>query len=228
MKIIIITPVRNEGKFIEVTIRCMASQTLLPHKWVIVNDGSTDNTESIIKKYMLVYSFINYVSIPDRGYRKPAQGVVEAFYEGLNSLKTTDCDVLAKFDADLDFPPNTLEKICNVFKGDPSLGITGGTRYEKVGDKDGLKRVLVPQGFVGGPYKFYRKVCFDDIGGLITRAGWDGVDIVKANMKGWNTGEIESLKIIHLKPTGLAEGEGLKNACEKYGNVSYYMGGYLW
>jgi hypothetical protein len=47
-------------------------------------------------------------------------------------------------------------------------------------------------------------------------------------MSGWETGEIEDLKIYHLKPTGMAKGEGLKKACEKYGDVSYYMGGYFW
>ena len=63
---------------------------------------------------------------------------------------------------------------------------------------------------------------------MIRRAGWDGVDVIKANMKGWQTGEIGHLKIIHLKPTGTAEGEGLQKACEKYGNTNYYMGGYFW
>ena len=70
--------------------------------------------------------------------------------------------------------------------------------------------------------------CFIEINGLIKRAGWDGVDTVKANIAGWETKEIESIKILHLKPTGFAKGEGLKRACLKYGDVSYYMGGYFW
>ncbi len=227
MKLIIITPTRNEEKSISITIESMRKQTLLPIKWIIVNDGSTDNTEKIIKELTNNISFVKYVHIPDRGYRKPGQGVIETFYEGYNCIEN-DYDILAKFDADLQFPPDTLEKICKAFRDDPKLGITGGAYYERLNNKGTLKRVLFSEGYVGGPVKFYRKKCFEDINGLIQRAGWDGVDIIKAKMKGWNTGEIEALKIIHLKPTGTAAGEGLKRACNKYGDVSYYMGGYLW
>jgi len=228
MEIVIITPTRNEEEYIHATLKCMLGQTVLPIKWIIVNDGSTDNTEKIIREFMREASFIEYISLPDRGYRKPGQGVIEAFYEGYKRISNIHYDIVAKFDADLTFPPDTLEKICNAFRNDPGLGITGGTRHERVSDKGGFKKVLVPKGFVGGPAKFYRKKCFEDINGLIQRAGWDGVDAIRANMKGWRTGELESLKIIHLKPTGTAKGEGLKKACEKYGDVSYFMGGYLW
>lgn len=227
MKIVIITPTRNEEEYIHITIKCMIEQTILPIKWIIVNDGSTDNTEEIIKEYIKEVPFIEYVSLPDRGYRKPAQGVIEAFYEGIKKIENENYDILAKFDGDLEFPSNTLEEICNAFRNDSQLGITGGTRYEQFNNSD-FKKVLVPEGFVGGPTKFYRKKCFQDINGLIRRAGWDGVDTIKANMMGWRTGELESLKMIHLKPTGMASGEGLKKSCMKYGNVSYYMGGYVW
>ncbi len=228
MRIILITPVRNEEEFILTTLKCMLAQTVLPTKWIIVNDGSTDNTEKIIKGFVNNASFIENVTLSDRGYRIPGQGVIEAFYEGFNKIGDEVYDVLAKFDGDLEFHPDTLEKISDAFRNDQKLGITGGTRYERRNSSMPFKKMLVPKGFVGGPFKFYRKKCFEDINGLIKRAGWDGVDTIKANMKGWNTGEIESLKIIHLRPTGTAKGEGLKRACEKYGNVSYYMGGYVW
>ena len=227
MKIVIITPTRNEAEYIHITIKCMLEQTILPYKWIIVNDGSNDKTEKILKDNIKDVPFIDYISLPDRGYRKPGQGVIEVFYEGFNKIGLEKYDIISKFDADLEFPKDTLEKISNAFRNDPQLGITGGTRYDKVNHNE-FKKILVPAGFVGGPTKFYRKKCFEDINGLIRRAGWDGVDTIRANMKGWKTGELESLKIIHLKPTGSAKGEGLKKACEKYGDVSYYMGGYVW
>jgi len=228
MKIVIITPVRNEASYIPVTMKCMIQQTLLPAEWIIVNDGSTDNTESVIRELMKGHTFIKYICLNNRGFRKPGQGVIETFYEGFKRIERNNYNIIAKFDGDLEFQPDMLEKISNVFKNDPELGITGGTRYERKSIDDKFRKVLVPKGFVGGPFKFYQKKCFKDIGGLIKRAGWDGVDTIKANMKGWKTGEIDSLKIIHLKPTGMAKGEGLAKACMKYGDVSYYMGGYLW
>ena len=41
---VLITPARNEETFIETTIQSVIKQTILPVKWVIVNDGSTDAT----------------------------------------------------------------------------------------------------------------------------------------------------------------------------------------
>ncbi|MCK9417950.1 MAG: glycosyltransferase family 2 protein [Nitrospirae bacterium] len=207
----------------------MLKQTVLPVKWVIVNDGSTDRTEKIILQYCNENNpFIEYVSIPDRGYRNPGKGVVETFYEGMKKIGNIDYDIVAKFDADLDFPPDALEKICQAFKDNQHLGITGGAIYERKNQQGPYEKLYYPEGYVCGPNKFYRKKCFADIGGLIARAGWDGVDIIRANMKEWETGTLETLTTHHLKNTGSAFGEGLIKACEKYGDVSYYMGGYLW
>ena len=228
LKLVIITPVRNEASYIQATIECMIQQTLQPLEWIIVNDGSTDGTESIINTFLEKYHFIKYIHLKDRGYRRPATGVIEAFYKGYNKIGHDDYSIISKFDGDLQFPPDTLRKISEAFTMNARLGITGGTRYERKDENKTYKKVLVPKGFVGGPFKFYRRKCFKDIGGLIRRAGWDGVDTIRANMMGWETGEIESLKIFHLKPTGSAKGEGIVKACKKYGDVSYYMGGYLW
>jgi glycosyltransferase involved in cell wall biosynthesis len=228
MRVILISPTRNEGKYIRDTLESMAKQTIEPIKWLIVDDGSSDDTGKIVQEYQPKLPYLEYLYLPDRGFRKPAVGVMEAFYKGYERIKNLKYDVIAKFDADLRFPPNMLEIILDAFIQDPKLGITGGTRYEQAEKGGPFKKVLLPKGFVGGPTKFYRRSCFEDIGGLIVRAGWDGVDTIRASMNGWETGEQEDLKIYHLKPTGMAKGEGLKRACEKYGDVSYYMGGYFW
>jgi glycosyltransferase involved in cell wall biosynthesis len=228
VKIIIITPVRDEEEYIKFTIESVIVQTLLPYKWVIVDDGSADNTGKIIQPYVDKVPFLQYVRVDDRGYRKPGQGVVQAFYKGFKKIEHLDYDVIAKMDGDLQFGKEAFQTIAERFEAEPKLGVTGLVRYERTTKEDELKRVTVAKGHVTGAFKFYRKKCFEDIGGLVPRAGWDGVDIVKARMKGWETGEIDSLKLFHLRPTGTAKGEGLKKAYEKYGDISYYMGGYFW
>jgi len=228
MRVVIITPVRNEGRHIGTTVRCMVGQTHKPVKWIVVDDGSTDETGRIVQEGTAGRSFVEYVSLPDRGCRKPAEGVIESFNRGLAEIGDLEYDIVSKFDGDLEFPDDTIERICKAFRDDPELGVTGGTRFERIRDSGPLKEVIVPEGFVSGACKFYRKKCFEEIGGLISRSGWDGVDTIRAGMKGWKTGQIDSLKIIHLKPTGRAEGEGLKKAGLKYGNTSRYMGGYFW
>ena len=230
MRIIVITPTRNEERYIGTALACMTRQTLLPVKWIIVNDGSIDSTKEIVENFAKRNDFIELITLNDRGFRMPGQGVIEAFYSGFNLICNLEYDVVAKLDADLDFPPDTLEVISKAFATNRRLGITGGTLYDRVinNSRENLSKNLVPRGFVGGPAKFYRKQCFIDIGGPITRAGWDGVDTIYAKMKGWETGELESLKLIHCRPMGTAAGEGLRKAYIKYGDVSYYMGGYIW
>ena len=228
MDTIIITPVRNEEKYVKNTIECMLKQTKQPKKWIIVNDGSTDNTENIILESILKCHFIKYIRLDDRGYRKPGQGVVETFNVGLASLQNESYDVIAKFDADIEFPIEMIEKIEMAFKNDIKLGITGPTEWMQHVKSGTYKQVIVPKNFVGGPHKFYRRECYEAIGGLIKRAGWDGVDTIKANMAGWKTMELKNVQVYHLKSAGSSGGEGIRKACEKYGDVSYYMGGYFW
>ena len=50
-KYILITAARNEQDFIEKTILSVINQLHKPTEWIIVSDGSTDNTESIVRKY---------------------------------------------------------------------------------------------------------------------------------------------------------------------------------
>jgi len=54
----IITPARNEAQFIELTLKSVIAQTLLPLKWVIVSDGSTDGTDDIVRKYAADHPWI--------------------------------------------------------------------------------------------------------------------------------------------------------------------------
>ena len=50
MNYVLITPAHNEEKFITKTLDSMVAQTLLPERWVIVDDGSTDRTAEIVGK----------------------------------------------------------------------------------------------------------------------------------------------------------------------------------
>ena len=91
------------------------------------------------------------MALPDRGYRKPGQGVIDAFYEGLNKIAGTRYDVVAKFDADLQFPPDMLEKVCDAFIRNSRLGVTGGALYERSGEGQPAKRSRGSDGFVRAP-----------------------------------------------------------------------------
>jgi hypothetical protein len=53
---VLITPAHNEMAFIKKTPESMVCQTLLPLKWVIMNDGSSDRTSNLVRPYLPNYS----------------------------------------------------------------------------------------------------------------------------------------------------------------------------
>jgi poly-beta-1,6-N-acetyl-D-glucosamine synthase len=221
MKYIIITPARDEENNIEITIQSVISQTIKPIEWLIINDGSTDNTGQIIDRYAEQFEWIMPLHRQNRGFRKAGTGVVEAFYEAYNNVSHNEWDFIVKMDGDLKFNADYFEKCFNHFKENSKLGIGGGIIYN---DFDGvLKLEKTPLFHVRGATKIYKKKCWKDIGGLIKAPGWDTVDEVKANMLGWETKSFEELKIVHLKPTGSADGSW-QDAVK--GGTANYIAGY--
>ncbi len=202
MKIYIVIPAHNEEAFISKTLESLVSQTLLPKRIVVVNDNSTDTTESIVYKFTEKYSFISLVSANSSEEHMPGSKVINAFYRG-NKTLDTDYDIICKFDADLIFPPDYLEKITDHFYRDPRIGMTGGFCYiEK--DRKWVLENLTNKDHIRGALKAYRKACFDDINGLKPAMGWDTIDELLAQYHNWKIKTDSSLIVKHLKPTGNA------------------------
>ncbi len=217
---VVITPVRDEEKFIEATIECVLRQTILPGKWVIVDDGSTDRTGDLLDEYATQYSWIRVIHRANRGFRKAGGGVMEAFYDGYNSLQCNEWDFIVKLDGDLSFAPEYFEKCFEYFRREPDLGIGGGEIYHVVSEK--LKLEETPRFHVRGATKIYRKACWKAIGGLWLAVGWDTIDEVKANMLGWKTYSFSDLHLHHHRVTGTAD--GLMWDRVKHGKVCYVSG----
>ncbi|MDE3180146.1 MAG: glycosyltransferase [Acidobacteriota bacterium] len=217
---IIITPVRDEERHLERTIQCVLAQTVLPTAWVIVDDGSTDGTGVIINRYVARAPWIRAIHRPNRGFRKAGGGIIEAFYDGYNSLEIEDWDFVVKLDGDLTFPPNYFEECFARFRREPRLGIGGGEIYHEI---NGLQKLEVNPSFhVRGATKIYRKTCWEAIGGLWVAVGWDTIDEVKANMLGWTTHSFPELRLIHHRLTGSAD--GLLRDRVKLGMACYVSG----
>src|SRR5215467_6869786 len=102
LEYVVITPARNEAHFIEQTLKSVTSQTVLPLKWVIVSDGSTDGTDDIVKQYAAQYPWIELLRMPERAERHFA-GKVHAFNAGYTRVRDTEYDVVVSLDADISF-----------------------------------------------------------------------------------------------------------------------------
>jgi biofilm PGA synthesis N-glycosyltransferase PgaC len=200
---VIISPVRDEEKFIAGTVRSVAEQTVRPAEWVIVNDGSSDRTGEILDSVAAEHSWIRVVHRANRGFRKSGGGVVEAFNDGYKALAVKDWDFIVKLDGDLTFAPDYFEKCFDQFQQDPRLGIGGGTIYNMFDGKGEIEEV--PKFHVRGATKIYKRECWEAIGGLWVAPGWDTIDEVKANMLGWTSRSFDEIPLNQQRPTGTAE-----------------------
>ena len=129
----IVTPSRDEERFIVGTIESVLNQTIRPAEWIIVDDGSTDDTGAIIDRYANEYSWIHTLHRKNRGYRSVGGGV-EAFLDAYSLLQSSDWQYLVNLDGDLTFASDYFERCFDHFRSMPRLGIGGGTIYDKVGD----------------------------------------------------------------------------------------------
>jgi biofilm PGA synthesis N-glycosyltransferase PgaC len=219
----VISPVRNEAQFIEQTIQAMISQTVKPSEWIIVNDGSTDETAEIVSRYAELCPWLKLVhreKREDKGDRQRGKGVIDTFYFGYERLTSQDYEFIIKLDGDVSFEPIYFEFLLRKFASNPKLGIAGGGLYERVDGKNWALRSSTDH--VGGPAKMYRRVCFEAIGGLVPALGWDGLDEWKALALGWEVKSFEELKVLHCRVIGSATG-ALKSKIE-VGYGAHYMG----
>jgi glycosyltransferase involved in cell wall biosynthesis len=200
---IIITPAHNEAEFIEKTILSMVKQTLRPARWVIVNDGSTDGTADIVRRYCDEHRFIKLVNI-EREPERSFSNKVFAFHRGLTEASDLSCKFIGNVDADLSFEPDYFESILREFEPDPKLGIAGGIIFTKVGNKFISDDKTLDS--VAGAVQLFRRSCFDAIGGYVALplGGIDAAAEIKARMNGWTVRKFPASRVYEHRRTGTA------------------------
>ncbi|WP_179319220.1 glycosyltransferase [Winogradskyella helgolandensis] len=209
MNFYIIIPAHNEEDYIGKTLESLVKQTLLPNKVVVVNDHSSDNTQTIVEDYASKYNWISIVNSKSSDTHMPGSKIINAFNKGLASLDD-DYDIICKFDADLIFSENYLETLATHFTYNKNLGMASGFCYiEKNGDW--VLENLTNKDHIRGALKAYKKDCFKQIGKLKPSMGWDTVDELLAKYKGWDILTDETLHVKHLKPTGQSYNKASKH-----------------
>jgi glycosyltransferase involved in cell wall biosynthesis len=222
MKYVLITPSRNEEKFIRKTLDSMVAQTQPPVRWVIVDDGSTDRTGQIADVYAQRYPWIEVVHRPGDMDRSFA-GKVHAFNAGFERVQTLEFDVVGNLDSDLSFEADYLEFLMGKFAEDPKLGVAGTPFLED--GYDSARDSFEGQNHVAGGCQLFRRQCWEDIGGYVpNRAGGiDWVAVTTARMKGWGTRSFLEKRFNHYRSLGTAE-RGVLAALYSYGEKDYYLG----
>jgi poly-beta-1,6-N-acetyl-D-glucosamine synthase len=221
---VLITPARNEEKYIDLTIQSVIRQTMLPHKWVIVSDGSTDRTDDIVKSYLSHYSWIELVRMPEHRDRTFAAKVF-CFRAGYARLAGTKYEIIGNLDADISFEEDYIEFLLSKFDQDPSLGVAGTPFFEESSGSYDYRFTNVEH--VSGACQLFRRKCFEQIGGysLIKGGGIDWVAVTTARMKGWKTRTYIEKKCLHHRTIGTGTGSVLSGWI-KQGRKDYYLGGH--
>lgn len=202
MRCYIVIPAHNEEAYLASTLNSLTEQTLLPAKIIVINDHSTDTTGEIIDSFSERYDYITGIHSRSGSDHLPGSKVVQAFYKGFEQLND-NFDILCKFDADLIFPKDYLEKIVSVFNTSTETGMVGGFCTVKKGSH-WVREDLTGKDHIRGALKAYRKECFEQIGGIKKAMGWDTIDELLAQYHGWKVQTIPGLEVKHLKPTGAA------------------------
>ena len=224
MKYVLITPARNEEAFIEKTLESMVTQTVLPERWVIVDDGSTDHTAEIVESYAKRHPWIELVRrVQDRNRNFASKA--HAVNTGLERANSLRFEILGNLDADVSFGPDYMGFLMQRFSEDPDLGVAG-TPFTQEGHYDSSKDSFEGENYVAGPCQLFRRECFQEIGGYVPNraGGLDWIAVMTARMKGWKVRAFPEKRFHHCRTLGTA-GKGALRALFSYGEKDYYLGG---
>lgn len=224
-KYCLITPCRNEEEYARRTLESVVKQSIPPALWVIVDDGSTDSTPEILADYASRYPFIKIIKRPDRGVRRVGPGVIEAFYEGYDTIDPKQFDYVCKFDLDLEIPARYFEILMQKMEDEPRIGTCSGKAYYPDPKSGKLVSEMCGDEMSVGMTKFYRVACFEEIGGFVREVMWDGIDCHTCRMKGWiaRSWDEPELHFLHLRAMGSSH-KGIFTGRQRHGFGQYFMG----
>jgi len=204
---ILVTAAKNEGKNLPRLIQSIVEQSIRPVVWVIIDDGSIDNTPEILKEAKKKYEWIQSVRLQSKAKDKDigfhlSSVMIEAFNFAIEYCKKNgiDYEYLGNVDGDMILEHKFFEKLLIEFEKDEKLGIAGGgVQYIKSG------KVIQIFGDVeepSGGLMLIRKKCFEDCGGIQLSCCWDSVLKAKARLRGWKTKRFEHVKGIETRIPG--------------------------
>ena len=220
---VLITPARNEEAYIEQTIRSVIAQTVLPRKWVIVSDGSTDRTDAIVAAYCARHDFMQLVS--SRGDAQRNFGSkVQAFAAGYAVLEDMPYGYLGNLDADVSFDPDYFASVLQAFARDHTLGIAGGIIQELINGR--YVTQIVNLNRVAGAVHLFRRACYEAVGGYIPLeyGGIDAAAEIMARAKGFRVRTLPELKVTHHRRVGFSSRSKLAKRFMRWGRMHYSLG----
>jgi glycosyltransferase involved in cell wall biosynthesis len=220
MSYAVVTPVRNEVENLRRLAACLAEQTVRPLVWLVVDSGSDDETPDVAEELAAKHEWVETLRSDGPGGPTRAYAVVRAFQAGVQALGRRT-QIVIKVDADVSVDADYFERLVAAFQADPKLGIASGTCYERTTGE--WRQRHVTGDHVWGASRAYRLACWDEVSPLEERLGWDGIDEMKATLRGWRTRTLTHLPFYHHRREGEREGARL-HTWKTTGDAAYYLG----
>jgi glycosyltransferase involved in cell wall biosynthesis len=223
-KHVLLTAAHNEEQHIEKILQSVTSQTLLPERWVIVSDNSSDRTDEIVRSYSQRHQFIKFLRI-DRPQGRSFGSKVKALHQGAKLLSGVTYAYIGNVDGDLSLPADYFETLISRFEQNPRLGIAGGFVHEEQGGEFRSRRTNSTWN-VAHAGQLVRRECYDEIGGytVLEHGGEDWYAQICARMKGWDVQAFPELHVYHHRQTG--EGGPRLANWARLGRLDYDLGSY--
>jgi poly-beta-1,6-N-acetyl-D-glucosamine synthase len=220
----VVTPARNERANLERLAGAMIAQERAPLAWMIVDDGSDDGTGELAAALAAEHPWI-HVCGTDGGEGALRDGrrrgrALDSFRAGVRQIPGHP-DVVVKVDADTSFAPDYFPRLVDRFARQPDLGIAGGACYEQENGRWVRQKVIASH--PRGASRAYRRECIPDVMSLESRMGWDGLDEVKARMRGYRSETVLDLAFYHHRATGARDKGRLRHNAAQ-GRAAWYMG----
>jgi glycosyltransferase involved in cell wall biosynthesis len=220
MSYALVTPARDEAGNLRRLGACLLEQTVTPSAWVIVDNGSADETRAVARELAERVPWIHLLELPGGPRATPGAPIVRAFRLGLDKLPEWP-DVVVKLDADVSMEQDYFERLLGFFGSELRLGIASGACFEQT--PDGWAETFVTGQHVRGAARAYRRECLEAVWPLEERMGWDSLDALKANVLGWETRLLRDLRFFHHRRVGERDG-GRESRWSALGGSSHYMG----
>jgi poly-beta-1,6-N-acetyl-D-glucosamine synthase len=219
---VLITPARNEAKFIANTIKSVEDQIFRPLCWVIVDDGSSDKTMHIVRLLIEKLNFIKLIGLKRKG-EMSFVGKAIAFACGLKEIANLEYKFIGNLDADISLQSNYFNDLIAKMESDSKIGIGGGIVYTKIGEKYVTFDTTIDS--VGGAVQMFRKECFEEVGGYkpLKYGGIDAAAELTAKMLGWKVQKFPELRAYENRRTGSAQARPIKSSFQ-YGQRFHSLG----
>lgn len=224
MNFVLITPVYNEQKYLAETIEGVLAQSLLPQRWILVDDGSTDSSPQIIQDYAARIPWIRYHARKREAGQSYYSSNVYAIMEGYELVRKDSFDFLAILDADISLPSHYYETLFQKFEEDSKLGVASGVYLDLIDGR--LQKVLNDRRSTPKALQVFRRACFEQIGGYLPLryGGEDTCSCFMARMHGWKTWSFPELEVVHRKPAGMGHSQSRVKARFRQGLNEYGLG----